>query len=359
MVKIKLKSLLISFVIFIFLMSVAHAVGSKLLFSDIDVKVGGKSDKNVKDGDRIDRDAEPGDTIEFRVEVKNNFTSAENLKIENVEVEVTIEEIDDGDDFEESSKDFDLRHGRDKRSTLKFEIPLEVEEDDFQVIIRVDGEDENGTDHEREITLTLEVDKESHLLSLTRSSLSPNTVSCSRRNVQLSVGLLNIGNEDEDDVNLHIFNTELAVDIREDLQEITAEPFEDESKFSKIYSFNVPSTIEAGSYPVTVRALYDNNRRKVENTVTLTVNACGTTDTKQGGTTDSKGDNSVVVVTPPPKTTPEVPTIVIQPPLPPGTTVTQEGFFKGNAFVISIIAIEIIAVIAGIILLVTLFARRD
>ena len=46
-------------------------------------------------------------------------------------VDVTIEEIDDGDDLDEESSDFDLRTERHKSVTLKFQLPLEVEEDDF------------------------------------------------------------------------------------------------------------------------------------------------------------------------------------------------------------------------------------
>src|SRR3989338_503372 len=97
---------------FVFLMNVAYAAGSKLIFSDVDVKVGGKTSKNLDDGETIDDEAEPGDTVEFRIEVKNNFTDAEDLDIEDISVEVTIEEIDDGDDLDEESSDFDLRADR-------------------------------------------------------------------------------------------------------------------------------------------------------------------------------------------------------------------------------------------------------
>src|SRR3989338_709048 len=129
MVKIRARTLILSLVIFIFLMNVAYAAGSKLVFSDVDVKVGSKTSKNLEDGDTIDDEAEPGDTVEFRIEVRNNFTDAEDLDIEDITVEVTIEEVDDGDDIDEESSDFDLKAGRDKKVTLKFQLPIEVEED--------------------------------------------------------------------------------------------------------------------------------------------------------------------------------------------------------------------------------------
>ncbi len=341
----------------LFLASVAHAADTRLFFSDVDVKVGSKTSNNLNDGETIDDEAEPGDTVEFRIKVQSNFTNNDNIDIEDITVEVTIEEIDDGDDFDDESSDFDLSPGRDKRVTVKFEIPLEVDEDTFDVIIRAEGEDENGTDHTAEMRLKLEVDKETHRLILTRNTLSPAEVACNRRNVQLGVTVLNIGNEDEDDVSIQIINSDLEVDIDEEIGELEAEPFEETSKFTKTYSFNVPANTESGSYPITVRALYDDDRRKAEETVTLTVNDCGTTtpideeeeeqqaeedeDVMNGGSDEDRAT-----------------TVVVQQ-IPPDTTVTTEGFFKSNGFIVAIIIAEIIAVVVGIILIVTLVARRE
>ena len=359
MVKIRIKPLLLSLVILIFLANIAYAAGSKLIFSDVDVKVGSKTSKNLEDGDTIDDEAEPGDTVEFRVEVKNNFTSAEDLDIEDIVVEVTIGEIDDGDDLEEESSEFDLRADRDKRVTLKFGVPLEVEEDNFDVIIRAEGEDENGTDHEVEMRLKLEVEKENHLLKVTRASLSPAEVSCNRRNVQLATTIINIGSEDEEDVSVQVLSSDLGIDSREDIGELTAEPNEDESRFSKVYSFSVPNDAEAGSYPIILRALYDSDRRRAEETSTLTVSDCATARQETMGTGEetktAEEEEDVTVITP---TTGRTTASVVQPETPPGTVVTQESFLGSNAFITGIIIADVIAVIVGIVLVVALFRRR-
>ncbi len=353
MVKIKAKLIIISILIIILVVGIAHASRQALEFSDVDVKVGSKTDKNLKDGETISDEAEPGDSVEFRVEVKNNYTSADNLDIENIQVNVRIESIDDGDDLEEEASDFDLRQGNDKRVTLKFQLPLEVDEDDFDVIIEAEGEDENGTDQNIQMKLKLEVDKETHRLILTRNTLSPAEVSCNRRNVQIGVGLLNIGAEDEEDINIHILNPDLGIDIDEDIGELEAEPFEDTSKFSNTYSFNVPTNAEEGSYPVIIRALYDDDRRKAEETVTLTVNDCGIamTEEKEGLKEEEQDLSSTAVQED--RTT----TVVVQQ-VPPETTVSTEGFFSGNGFIVAVIIAEIIAVVVGIILIVSLVARR-
>ena len=50
-------------------------VGGHLIITDVDVKVGSKTDKNLVDGDDISDEAAPGDTVVFSIEVANNFTN--------------------------------------------------------------------------------------------------------------------------------------------------------------------------------------------------------------------------------------------------------------------------------------------
>ncbi len=354
-VKIRVISFLLSFVIFVLLVNVAYAE-SKLEFSDVDVKVGSRTSKNLADNELIDDEAEPGDTVEFRVEVRNNFTSAEDLEIEDITVEVTLEAIDDGDDLEEESSEFNLRPGREKKVTLKFEVPLEVEEDIFDVLIHAEGEDENGTDHEIDMRLRLEVEKESHMLKITRKALSPAEVSCNRKNIQIGTTIINIGNEDEEDVTFQVLSQELGVDLRDEIGELTAEPNEDESRFSKTYTFSAPADAEASSYSIILRALYDNDRKKAEETVTLTVNDCLTAKPVSSKAATEEPEEEVELITP---TTGRITASVVQPATPPGTVVTQESdsLLRSNAFVIGIIIAEVVAVIVGIALVVSLFRR--
>ncbi|MBI2124585.1 hypothetical protein HYT92_02225 [Candidatus Pacearchaeota archaeon] len=358
MVKIKAKLLLVSAIMLIFLMGIAHAQTQHLKFSDVDVKVGSKTSKNLKNGDRIGEEAEPGDTVEFRVEVLNNYTSSEDIEIKDVSVEVTIEDIDDGEELDDESNDFDLDAGDDKKVTLKFQVPLEVEEDDFDVLIEAEGRG-NGTSHKASMKLKLEVDKESHLLKITRKTLTPSEVSCSRKSVQLGVSLVNIGNEDEENVNVHILNSDLNINIRENIGELEAEPNEDSSRFSKTYSFSVPADAESGSYPITIRALYDDDRRKAEETATLTVNDCSTAK-KTAQTSQASGEQSTEEgqdLSSAASQEDRATTVVVQQ-VPPDTTVSSEGFFKSNGFIVAVIIAEIIAVVVGIILIVSLVARR-
>ena len=112
------------------------------------------------DGERISREAEPGDTVQFKITFLNNYTKDEDLDIEDVTAELTIEGIDDGSDMDEESKEFDVRADDDKTVTVEFDIPIEVEEDTFDVLINAEGDDENGTEHSVTWTVVLEVEKE-------------------------------------------------------------------------------------------------------------------------------------------------------------------------------------------------------
>ena len=354
-----IKFLILSVFVFMLLLNVAYAQAqkSKLVFSDVDVKVGGKSDKNLKDGETIGKEADPGDTVEVKVKVMNNFTNAEDLKIEDTSITVTLEEIDNGDDLEEESSNFDLRPGRDKSVTLKFEVPLEVDEDTFNVLIHAEGEDENGTTKEADIELRLDENKDNHKLLITRNTLSPAELSCGKKNVQVGVTVINIGTDDEDDVALEISNDDLAVDIKEDVGELLADPNEDSSRFSKTYSFNVPSDTEPGSYPIKIKALYDNNRRNKEETATLTVNECLTSSKSQSASKASQSQTEqgeVQLIMPAPTATGAA---TAQPALLPDTVVSEESFFKSNVFVAGVIIAEIIAVMIGVALVVSLFRR--
>lgn len=352
MKKVARLSMLI-FVVFALLMGFAYASRQALEFSDVDVKVGSKTSKNLRNGETINDEAEPGDAVEFRVELRSNYTSDEDLKVEDITVTVTIEGIDDGDDLEEDSQEFDLRTNSDKRVSLDFQVPIEVEEDSYDVTITAEGDDENGTSQDISMRLKLEVEKENHLLKITRASLSPAEASCNRKNVQAAMTVLNIGNEDEEDIEVQVLSPDLEVELSQNVAELTAEPHEDESRFSNIFTFSVPSDAEAGNYPITFRALYDENRKKAEETATLTVSDCATS--KPAEETSSEEGEDVEVISP---TTGRTTTTVVEPTDEGDVTVTQESFLRSNAFVTGIIIAEVIAVIVGIVLVVALFRKR-
>ncbi|MEK6869044.1 MAG: putative Ig domain-containing protein, partial [Nanoarchaeota archaeon] len=74
--------------------------GPRLIISDLDVKVDTKTDKGIQNNTKISKEAAPGSRVEFKLEIENLFTDDEDLEIEDIDVEITIEDIDDGDDLD-------------------------------------------------------------------------------------------------------------------------------------------------------------------------------------------------------------------------------------------------------------------
>ena len=238
-----------------------------LVINSVDVKINGDSDKNLKDGDKIGDEAKPGDTIEFSVEVENTL---EDLEIENIEVDITIKDIDDGDDLDEEADEFDLKAGKDEEVEIEFDIPLDVDESTFDVIITAEGEDENGTTHEARFELQLEVEKGSHEIIIRRAALTPSTVSCERE-ITLNVGIINIGSKDEDDVTLKIMNYDL--DINSVTSGIELDEGTSDNKFTKTISEFLSDDLPAGIYPIKIDVNYD-GKSSDSKTVELTIQKC-------------------------------------------------------------------------------------
>ena len=251
-----------------FNISVAEA--KKLRIKSLDVKVDSKSDKDVTDEDTIKREAEPESDIEFKVEVESGFSDEDDLKIEDIIVEVTIRDIDDGDDLDEESKEFDLRPERDKKVTLKFKVPLEVDEDTYDVDIHVEGEDENGTMHEIDWTIYLEVEKDKHNLRIIKAALSPAVIKC-QKTVALNTEIINLGREDEDEVVLEITSHDLVSFRKENIE---LDEGIDNSRYSNSLKIAIPDDLGIGTYPIEINAYYDATSLSDTETVNLEVQEC-------------------------------------------------------------------------------------
>jgi len=353
-VKINMKTLI--FGIIFLMIAVPMAYADKLLIDKLDVKVGDRWSRNVDDGETVSREAEPGDDVDFKIKFKNNFTDAEDLKIEDITATVTIEEIDDGEDLDEESKEFDIREDDDKTVTISFKVPIEVEEDTFDVKIEAEGEDENGTDHSVEFAISLEVEKEEHELRFYRKTLSPSEIKAGKI-ASLNVGIINTGSEDEEDIELIISNSDIEYNTVVTISEITAEPFEDESKYTKTFRIEVPKTAEPGVYPINIKVTYDNGDETLEDSVDLIVTKAE--EVEEEKEEEKKDEEEVVVVQQPTTTAPTTAAVVTQPTVTQPTTATEEKpFFQTGWFIGLLIFGEIVIIVIAILLVMALVRRK-
>lgn len=269
----KILNLFILIGILLVYSSLVYAVSS-LSITNLDVRVGGNKDSDLINGDGISIAARPGDEIEFALEIRNTFS--DETEIEDIEVEIIIKGIDDENDLEKEAKDFDLNAREDKNIRIDFKIPLEVEEERYDVIIKVTGLDENDIRHEIEWILKLEVIKEEHKVIINKLNLNPEIVSCNRI-VNLEIELVNIGEFDEDNVYFEIINTNLEIYIKE--EDIELEEGLDDIRYEDSFRLVIGEFIASGTYPILVHAYYDDIRLRNSKTVDLIIKDCERVET--------------------------------------------------------------------------------
>jgi hypothetical protein len=254
--------------------SISLDVKSKLIISNLDVKVSGDNDA-VSKGEKIKYKAKPEDKIEFEIDLENRFSDAQDIQIQDVVATVTIIGIDDGDDIELESDSVDITADDTDTVNLNFNVPLKVDEDTYDIEIVVEGEDDNGYTQKDSWTITLEVEKESHNVRITKYELNPTVVQCSR-NVNLAVELMNLGSNEEDLVELEITNTELGINKREKDIYLDYEYDSEENIYEQTYSFLVPQDTQIGMHRIIIRSYYDEDVLDDIKYIDLNVNQCQT-----------------------------------------------------------------------------------
>ncbi|MDP7457292.1 MAG: hypothetical protein QGH47_01065 [Candidatus Woesearchaeota archaeon] len=274
-------------------------VQGRLIIEDVEVDVGDDTDSNVNDGETISKKAEPGDEVKFTVDIRNGFSKASDIDLEDVIITITIEDIDDSDDLEEESDEFDIDAGDNEDEVITFQIPEDAEEDTYDVIIEVEADDSDGNNHETQIEVKLRVDRERHKLIIQRSTLENNINTCKRTN-SLTILAKNIGSNEEDESVLTIVNQDLGINTR-DFFELEEDPDDSDSEFSKTVNFKLPDNLANGDYPIDVRLYYDTDKLVDTENVILKVADCATATTtpSDSGSETPSDDGAVVVVTPP------------------------------------------------------------
>ncbi|MBD3164087.1 hypothetical protein GF323_02730 [Candidatus Woesearchaeota archaeon] len=251
----------------------------KLIITDLDVEVGDEDDDNLceddgecePDGYKLEA-ASPGDTIQFNFEIKNLFTDDEDIEIRDVFVTVTIEDIDDGDDIEEESEEKDIDPNDDDDFTVELDIPLKVDDDgsEYDVIIVVEGEPEEGDDQIITLRYVLEIEKERDDIRIMQASLRSPTVSCSRI-TELEIEVLNLGRDDQEEVRITAINSELGLDFEAD--DIELEEGIDDSEYNTDITINAED-VPPGDYPIEISVYHDDDDLDDRATAVLSVEEC-------------------------------------------------------------------------------------
>ncbi|HLC80762.1 hypothetical protein J4207_05195 [Candidatus Woesearchaeota archaeon] len=243
---------------------------SKLSFKGVEADVAGETDGDVGEGDKVSKKALLLDEVTFSVEMENLFPN-ENKEgdMSDVEITVTIEGLDDGDDVEESSDNFDLGTEDKETQDIVFTIPKAADDQIYDVTLVAEGEDENGATHKAARNFQLEVKKNKDDVRINKAEVSPSTVACDET-FTLSVDVSNYGSNKAEDVYVNIFNKDLSIDIKEEGLTLDKSVTKKTNKFTKTYELMVKTPSDSnkkvaqGKYPITVYSFVDSDKKTDE-----------------------------------------------------------------------------------------------
>ena len=319
----------------------------RLIVDDLKVYVDGEKHSGI-DEDCVDEtcdiddDVFPGSEIKIVIKFENTYDDNEDVDIEDIEVDAVLEEIDDGDDIDENA-DISKLKSEDKESvTLIFNVPREVDEGEYDLVIDVDAEDEDNNDQGFSFDFDVKVEKKSHKIEIDKAELDQSTLSCSR-STDLEVRLINVGSNDEDEVELKIENDALGIDIHEtSIPEIEAGDADDDTTWSRTFDIDVPSDAEEGSYILTVTAFYSEDVHSDEKELSLVVENCGTAEEEEEEEEEEEievvADKNASQLTVPPQISQDLGVV----------ETTETSFFDSTAYMVILVTAIVVAIGAGV-----------
>ena len=241
------------------------------------------------------------DTIEVEVDVENSGS----LDLNDIIVEIGFFDSTDGNqvtdlDFDnEDEEEFDLGdldEDDEETATFKFRIPADIESGQFKLAVKAYSDDEGENlqcaDSSSDLSDTIfedieikEEDDEGKFIAFEDIVVSPTDVTCGDI-VTVSADAFNIGDNDEDQVKITLYNKDLSLDkyyeIRSNLDQ------GDNEKVS--FEFTVPSNAQNKQYNLLLGADYDykngNYRESLDEEVKipLTIIGCSGSGSTPGGT---------------------------------------------------------------------------
>jgi len=217
-----------------------------VLAQNLDTRI--YTDKDGTGKDFGDISAVPGEFIEAFIQIENEYQDDDNdtYEIENIEVTLTIIDLDDGEDIEEDFEDFDLKADKKEKIPFSFQVPFEVEDKSYTISLDIDGVE---LDEEFSYTeeFAVNVNKRSHELFFETISFDPGVIGCNDVSY-LNIIVYNIGKEDEEDIILSVKNQELDFSLSrqfnldaypEEIKYKNSVPIKIQSPASKTYEFEV------------------------------------------------------------------------------------------------------------------------
>lgn len=212
-------------------------------------------------------DAKPGETLHAFIEVENTFTdySEDAEEFQDIEISGTIETFDDDDSIDFDFDTFDLRAKKKHSIPFDIDVPLQISDGGHTIDFTIEA-DLNGTEYTETDSYSIDVNKDSHNISIQKLTLSPTELKCGGAG-DVGVDLLDLGTDNEDEFSVFAISDKLGI-VSGKNASIEAYPDDDTT------SVNIPIKISrsqvSGTYPITVQVRYD--KYITEKTINLKVN---------------------------------------------------------------------------------------
>jgi len=205
-------------------------------------------------------DIKLGEDFEVEVTIKNDYT--EDMD----DVEITVRIMDGNTEIaEESEKDIKLKDGKDEDFKFTFDLSDEdLDEDEYTLEVTVEGKADDDTEHYAEEEETVKVDRTKHQIIIKDAKVSPNLLQCSgNRQITVEVEIENVGESDEDDVEIRVKNSDLKMDLKRsnlDLDDFSGS----DNDYSTTFNFLVTGAVKSGKHPITIQVFSDGDLEDTE-----------------------------------------------------------------------------------------------
>ena len=224
--------------------------------------------------DFVHLDLQRGDNIEVEIE----FVSLDDL--EDVEIRTII--LSSEEDIEEVLPLFDTREDTEYKKTIALELPREVEEDEYRLMVIISDKD----DEELSETYNIFVNSERHNLAIEDVVLQPFGRVVAGEYLLSKVRIENFGQDTENDVRVVISIPELGVQAVSYIDEID---FDDQEETEEML-LRIPQCADAKQYRLNVVVEYNEGRDHVTQEQSIFV------DANQNCENNSGSDSPAVVV---------------------------------------------------------------
>ena len=212
---------------------------------------------DISDGSDIY--AKPGDILRFNLDVIDR----QDITIDDISISLTAQ----GLNLKNTTDRFNIWPGNIKDKELIMQIPFIVNQDVYDLKLNGSGQDLHIVPRIFERDYKLHIVKDFHDIIINSVELEQETARCYKATDML-VTMTNIGALDEDDVKLTISNTELDMDIQDNIGN-----FDDNKVKTKKYLVDLRNA-QPGTYDLDVGISYNNLDNATQTSVPLTIEEC-------------------------------------------------------------------------------------